>query len=404
MTKRNAVGIGAVIKCFHRLAPHPWIWTKLAGLQYEKGLFSVFSPGDREGNAKKIRQLSFRITDLCNLRCITCGQWGKGGFLRDKDLKELKRREVPLSRYVEILTDLVKHGHRPLVYLWGGEPMLYQGSLPLIEKAAGMGLPVSIATNGTSIASAASQLVRAPLFLLQISIDGHCAEVHNAIRPAVGGIDNFAQIESGLAAVHRERRAGRSNLPLIVSLTTISRENAHSLADIYRAFKDRVDLFVFYLSWWIDPAGAQAHERDFMRRFGFTPTLHRGWIANWKPDDYEALNAQIEALRTGAGSRDNPPVVFIPNITGVDNLKSYYTDHSNRFGFDRCVSIFQAVEVDSNGNLSPCRDYHDYVVGNIKDATVTELWNSPKYREFRRSISGEGPMPVCSRCCGMMGY
>ncbi|MFZ0932152.1 MAG: SPASM domain-containing protein [Syntrophobacteraceae bacterium] len=404
MTKRNAVGIGAVIKCFHRLVPHPWIWTKLAGLQYEKGLFSVFRPGDREGNAKKIRQLSFRITDLCNLRCITCGQWGKGGFLRDKDLKELKRREVPLSRYVEILTDLVKHGHRPLVYLWGGEPMLYQGSLPLIEKAAGMGLPVSIATNGTSIASAASQLVRAPLFLLQISIDGHCAEVHNAIRPAVGGIDNFAQIESGLAAVHRERRAGRSNLPLIVSLTTISRGNAHSLAEIYQAFKDRVDLFVFYLSWWIDPAGAQAHERDFMRRFGFTPTLHRGWIANWKPDDYEALNAQIEALKTGSGSRDNPPVVFIPNITGVDNLKSYYTDHSNRFGFDRCVSIFQAVEVDSNGNLSPCRDYHDYVVGNIKDATVTELWNSPKYREFRRSISGEGPMPVCSRCCGMMGY
>jgi radical SAM protein with 4Fe4S-binding SPASM domain len=141
-----------------------------------------------------------------------------------------------------------------------------------------------------------------------------------------------------------------------------------------------------------------------MRRFGFTPTLHRGWIANWKPDDYEALNAQIETLKTGAGSRDNPPVVFIPNITGVHNLKSYYTDHSNRFGFDRCVSIFQAVEVDSNGNLSPCRDYHDYVVGNIKEATVTELWNSAKYREFRRSISAEGPMPVCSRCCGMMGY
>jgi radical SAM protein with 4Fe4S-binding SPASM domain len=132
--------------------------------------------------------------------------------------------------------------------------------------------------------------------------------------------------------------------------------------------------------------------------------LHRGWIAGWKPDDYEALNAQLEILKGKAACANHPPVVFIPNITGVGNLKSYYTDHSNRFGFDRCVSIFQAVEIDSNGDVSPCRDYHDYVVGNIREATVTELWNSPKYREFRQSISKEGPMPVCSRCCGMMGY
>ena len=404
MSKRNPIGIGAAIRCFRRLAPYPWIWTKLAVLQYEKWLLSALRSGDQDGNAQKIRQLSFRITDLCNLRCITCGQWGHGGFLHDKDLKELKKREVPLSRYLEILTDLIEHGHRPMVYLWGGEPMLYQGSLPLIEKAAGMGFPVSIATNGTSIAAAASRLVRAPLFLLQISIDGHNAELHNAIRPGVGGINSFAQIESGLAAVHRERDTGRSKLPLIVSLTTISRENAPSLVKIYEAFEERVDLFVFYLSWWIDQERAQAHEHDFMRRFGFTPSLHRGWIAGWKPDDYEALNAQIEILKAKSGSGNRPPVVFIPDITGVDNLKSYYTDHSNRFGFDRCVSIFQAVEVDSNGDMSPCRDYHDYVVGNIKETTVTELWNSPKYREFRRSISQEGPMPVCSRCCGMMGY
>lgn len=404
MSKRNPVGIAAAMRCFSRLAPYPWIWTKLAGLQFEKWLFSFLPPGNRDENAGKIRQLSFRITDLCNLRCITCGQWGKGGFLHDKDLKELKKREVPLSRYVEILDDLIEHGHRPLVYLWGGEPMLYKGTLPLIERAAEMGLPVSIATNGTSIASAASRLVRAPLFLLQISIDGHNADLHNSIRPGVGEMNSFAQIESGLAAVRRERNMHGGKLPLIVSLTTISRENASSLGKIYEAFKDRVDLFVFYLSWWIDRKRAHAHEYDFTRRFGFTPTLHRGWIAGWKPDDYEALNAQLEILKASAARADHPPVVFIPNITGVDNLKSYYTDHSNSFGFDRCVSIFQAVEIDSNGDMSPCRDYHDYVVGNISEATVTELWNSPKYREFRRSISKEGPMPVCSRCCGMMGY
>jgi radical SAM protein with 4Fe4S-binding SPASM domain len=88
----------------------------------------------------------------------------------------------------------------------------------------------------------------------------------------------------------------------------------------------------------------------------------------------------------------------------VENLRTYYTDHRARFGYDQCISIYQVVEINSNGDLSPCRDYHDYVVGNIKEATITELWNSPAYQKFRRSLSQEGLMPVCSRCCGLMGY
>ena len=60
--------------------------------------------------------------------------------------------------------------------------------------------------------------------------------------------------------------------------------------------------------------------------------------------------------------------------------------------------------MDSNGDLSPCRDYHDYVVGNLKDATITELWNSRAYRDFRRSLATEGLMPAWTRCCGLMGY
>ena len=62
------------------------------------------------------------------------------------------------------------------------------------------------------------------------------------------------------------------------------------------------------------------------------------------------------------------------------------------------------VEINSNGNLSPCRDYHDYVVGNVKDHTITDLWNNEPYARFRSSLHTEGLMPVCTRCCGLMGY
>ena len=148
MGSRSRIALGMIVKNFRRLAKHPWIGTKLATLQGEKWLFNLLYPRAHTGEARKIRQLSFRITDLCNLRCHTCGQWGDQGFLHGQNLRDLKRNEVSLDRYLEILRDLTRHGHHPFVYLWGGEPMLYEGSLKLIEAATRLRLPSAIATNG----------------------------------------------------------------------------------------------------------------------------------------------------------------------------------------------------------------------------------------------------------------
>jgi radical SAM protein with 4Fe4S-binding SPASM domain len=392
------------VKNFLRLAPHPWIGLKLASLEAEKLFFNILYPQRRDGLAHKIRQASFRITDRCNLRCHTCGQWGDQGFLHHQDLKVLKQNEVSVARYQEVFTDLVAHGHHPLIYFWGGEPMLYEGTLDLIDTATSLKLPCSIATNGTRMAKAAQRLVQAPLFLLQVSIDGHNAQLHNAVRPGAAGGNNFADIQAGLAAVRQARREQKRNLPLLASLTVISRDNYLHLQDIYEAFRDQVDIFVFYLSWWIDPPALQAHVQDFQRRFGFAPTRPQGWLGTWRPDDIAALDRQIRNLKAKSQSMSAPPVTFIPDVSGLTGLNRYYTDHGALFGYDQCISIFQAVEVNSNGDLSPCRDYHDYVVGNIKEATITELWNAPAYRKFRRSLAADGLMPVCSRCCGLMGY
>jgi radical SAM protein with 4Fe4S-binding SPASM domain len=282
--------------------------------------------------------------------------------------------------------------------------MLYDGIVDVIEGASDLRLPVSIATNGTRIAASADRLVKAPLFLLQLSIDGPSADLHNRIRPSAGTGDNFKEINTALRRVNHARQSLGSNLPLIASLTVISRYNFRNLVDIYDTFRHKVDLFVFYLSWWIDSEQACSHEKDFKNRFGFLPRKHWGWVGDWKPDDYQMLAHQLEELRSRSRSWSAPPVTIIPPILGKGNLETYYTNHESRFGFDQCVSIYQAVEVNSNGDLSPCRDYHDFVVGNIKNATISQLWNAPEYRRFRKSLSTEGLMPVCSRCCGLMGY
>ena len=60
-------------------------------------------------------------------------------------------------------------------------------------------------------------------------------------------------------------------------------------------------------------------------------------------------------------------------------------------------SLAKNQEVVTTGGI------HGTIV-NVKEKTVTQLWNSAPYRKFRKSISEKGLMPVCTRCCGLMGY
>jgi radical SAM protein with 4Fe4S-binding SPASM domain len=283
--------------------------------------------------------------------------------------------------------------------------MLYKGSVEIIEEAARLDMAPSIATNGTAIADHAERLVSAPMFLIQISVDGPDEKTHNASRPgATPGINNFATINKAIDRVTAIRKEKRQRLPLLAALTTINNVNYNRLVDIYERFKDRVDVCVFYLAWWIDEESAQKHSKDFEERFGFKPQKHYGWIGNWRPPNFDVLADQLQKLSERAAKFSGPAVVIMPPLTEPADLESYYTDHEQRFGFDRCVSIFSAVEINSNGDMSPCRDYHDFVVGNVKEKTISELWNSESYRKFRKSLSEKGLMPVCTRCCGLMGY
>ena len=55
--------------------------------------------GAKHGKGDDVQLVSLRITDMCNLRCHSCGQWGDNGYLLGESLKSLKQREVPVEIY-----------------------------------------------------------------------------------------------------------------------------------------------------------------------------------------------------------------------------------------------------------------------------------------------------------------
>ena len=110
--------------------------TSYALMKYQmaKESFNLRHPfGVQHGRGDGVELVSLRITDMCNLRCHSCGQWGDNGYLLGESLKTLKQREVPVEIYKGLVDQIIDAGWSPIWYIWGGEPMLYPGLIELLH-------------------------------------------------------------------------------------------------------------------------------------------------------------------------------------------------------------------------------------------------------------------------------
>lgn len=410
MQTRSRIPADFVLQELPKMIRADWpTFASLVGLQWDKEIFNLRHFFRREeGRGDTIRQVSLRITDMCNLRCHTCGQWGDNGYLRNCSLKELKQREVPLEVYKNLVDQMVAAKWSPVWYIWGGEPMLYPQLFELLYYIAERHMPIAMVSNGTNVARHAKEIVDT-CKVLWLSLDGPNPEIHNQQRPGVSDkMNNFGDVEQALVAIDEEKRRRKSLFPYLAPITVIARYNVNHLLDTYKFSRRHADMHIFYLSWWIDEQSAADHTRDFTNRFGFAPRTHLGWIGTWKDFDHRQIPWQFEEMRRlmregGNGYKKCVPLLY-PNLKTEADIQRYYHDHHATFGYEQCVSIFMTMEVDSNGNVSLCRDYHDYVIGNIKTDPVMDMWNNEAAVKFRKSLQTHGLMPVCRRCCGLMGY
>jgi len=213
--------------------------------------------------------------------------------------------------------------------------------------------------------------------------------------------------------LHSQEKTRRDTIfPYISPITVVARYNIDKLVDIHNFARQYADSHIFYLSWWIDEQSAQNHTEDFTRRFGFAPRTHLGWMGTWKDFDHQGVFEKFQEMHcifnsqsngNGNGHKKCIPIMY-PDLKSQEEIERYYQDHHEVFGYYQCISIYMTMEIDSNGDVSLCRDYHDYIIGNIKNDSLDEIWNGDAAQKFRRSLSTDGLMPACRRCCGLMGY
>jgi len=365
-----------------------------------KGLYSKHFRAPREyrrGDGVSripIQLVSLKITNACNLRCRTCAQWGETGYNFERPSADV-RQVVPVGKYIELSDSLA--GQKPFYYIWGGEPFLYPGILELTARIKHNQSLLALVTNATFLEKSAQTVVEQGWDALMFSLDGPEA-VHDLIRGRKGA---FAKMDAGIRKVRKFRSQTGKSLPWLIPLVTVSAWNADKLdriVDVAQALG--ADGLVVYYSWFTTEAIGNAHTRVFEKKLGITPTAWRGYLFNHNVDT-DALKQSLARIRR----RRLPfPVLYIPDLA-EDQLEVYYRNPGDYFGFGPCISPWTTIEVMPNGDITPCRDYSDYVAGSILDAPIEHIWNGDRYVKFRKAlVESGGTFPICARCCGLMGW
>lgn len=334
------------------------------------------------------RYIDIKMTNRCNLRCKMCGQWGEHGTMHEASA-DMLREEMSL----ETLKDLVDEvaGFRPMFYLWGGEPFLYGDLIPFIRYLHTNGLMCAINTNGTLLAEAADQLVCARgVANILVSLDGP-RRVHDRVRGAEG---TFDRVMEGIGRLQEAKAKRGAVSPYLTLVVTVNAENAQHFPAVYDiAAEAGADFVGLQFGTFTTPETGKAYESRMRKRLGCEATSWRGFLSYDSELDVVAVQEGLQQVR----ARKHPfGTYFWPELRPQD-LPEYYSSARPLDGCRQCVVPWMRADLLPNGDVYPCIDFPDYIVGNVKETSFTELWNGDRYRRFRRELQ-RGLFPICTRC------
>lgn len=330
--------------------------------------------------------VSFTLTNACDLRCRMCGQWGGAGYMRSGGGP--RGPGLQLADWKRLVDEVVAHGGTSIL-IRGGEPFMFPRIIDLVEHIRERGLSLAIDTNGTRLAEHAADLVRIGRLHLTVSVDGP-EEIHDAVRGVPGA---FHQIELGLARLAaldggNPRRVTRS---LCFTISPWSLRGLGRMPAVARWLGvDSVTIVPYY---WVTRALGETWEREIERLFGDRAFAWRGFHheeSGVDPDEFAAQHARYRESLDGL--LDYP---YMP-LTAAE-YRSWFSHPSAPVGGSECANVERLIDIQPTGDANFCVDFPDASLGNVRHATIAEIWNGDRARRFRERRR-RGPFGACHRC------
>lgn len=304
----------------------------------------------------------WELTSRCNMRCLHCASDLGEGRVRGPELTLAEARRV--CRELKALG--CEH-----VVLSGGEALLRDDWDAIARELVGLGVGVSIISNGFVIDEAlASLIVESGVSRVALSLDGLEA-THNTIRRNV----------RAFARVCRACRLLKS-LGLQVNIVThVNHLNLPEMPAVECLVQDwGVDVWRLQLA---SPMGRLSRHRDLQLR----------------PEELPAVADFI------VGARKRGRVV----IDVCDNV-GYFSRHEAALRGGREGSPFDfwcgcsagclTVGIEANGNVKGCLSLQSdrFVEGNLREQSLADIWQKPGAFAYTRAFRPGDLHGACQDC------
>jgi uncharacterized protein len=331
-------------------------------INQEEKLSAGLLPRNIKESLANAKQITFEVTDSCNLECEYCGY---GKFYNDYDKRENKNLDIPSAkRFLDYLVELwnspLNRSHNRNIYIsfYGGEPLL---NMPFIRaivdyvnrlEAKHNRFTFSMTTNGLLLEKYVDYLYE-NRFNLLISLDGN--EKNNQYRVLKNGKPAYKIILENIKKLkekYPDYFINKVNFNAVL-------HNINSVSDIYHYFKENFDKTPTVGT--LNTSGIkETKKEDFMKMFSNVNE------SLYKSEDYSSIEKDM--------------FIKLPNSQGVMiflhqyndfcyndyNALLYSTPAQIRIPTGTCLPFTKKIFVTVNGKILPCeRISQQYDLGYV---------------------------------------
>jgi radical SAM protein with 4Fe4S-binding SPASM domain len=317
--------------------------------------------------------LYLETTNRCNLLCTTCPRTYTD-LEPEADMSwELFTRIVG---QVPNIARVVLHGV--------GEPMLVKDLPRRVRYLKERGIYVLFNTNGTALtAKNGRELAEASLDELRVSLDAADARTFQRVR----GTNDFDRILRNVGAFTEMQRREGLERPRVSLWLTGLKETIAQLPDF------------------VQLAHAIGVKEVYLQRLVFCEETPFGMAT---PDQalFERLSSE-EAHHLAAAEARAADLGISFNASGASEPGESLARKADANPWSLCRRPWTVMYFTANGRALPCciapfsqKGYENYTLGDATQQTLSEIWNSRAYREFRAALQSDAP-PKCCASCGL---
>ncbi len=287
----------------------------------------------------------FEVCLRCNSSCGYCNLPLNQG-----------RYELSRSEIMRVFGHLYGEGLR-LLFIQGGEPLLRRDLADILEDLAGIGLSLTLITNGTKLTpELVDRLAPLPLSY-SISLDTLDRDRYRQIR----GADQLEQVLTGIS-----RLAAAKNPKYLTCI--VSEVNRGDVFDVLR----------------------------FARSRGFIPVVG---AYHWGLDRYGKvdLTLQYERAQAAALFRSVAQSGLVPR----GYYRQYLQDNIDWLeggALDRCDAGRYSIAIDASGNVAPCLALP--AAGNLLESSLSEILARFDRSRIEACSARSSCNMLCSRVVG----